>query len=109
MQAHNNLVYIAGHSRGGTTWLGSLFALHSEVAYVFEPFASQAHPFTGIDTKTIFNNNREYLRGKLHREVEYPSPHFFNMSARLEELEVFVPLVRLHAERVLDRLGENAW
>ncbi len=28
------------------------------VGYLFEPFASQAHPCTGIDTQTIFNGGR---------------------------------------------------
>ena len=72
------LTYIVGHSRGGTTWLGALVACHPAVRYLFEPFASQAHPCTGIDTQTIFNGGRFIHRRKLGRPVaDIPVPRFF--------------------------------
>lgn len=52
------LTYLVGHSRGGTTWLGALIACHPDARYLFEPFASQAHPCTGIDMQTVFNGGR---------------------------------------------------
>lgn len=72
------LTYLVGHSRGGTTWLGALLALHPGVRYLFEPFASQAHPCTGIDMQTVFNGGRFIHRGKVGRPVaDIPIPKFF--------------------------------
>jgi hypothetical protein len=72
------LTYLVGHSRGGTTWLGALVACHPAVRYLFEPFASQAHPCTGIDTQTIFNGGRFIHRRKVGRPVaDIPVPRFF--------------------------------
>jgi len=72
------LTYVVGHARGGTTWLGELIACHGEVRYVFEPFASQAHPCTGIDMQTVFNGGRfihPEKRGR--RAADLPVPRFF--------------------------------
>jgi hypothetical protein len=75
---YGRLTYVVGHSRGGTTWLGELLACHSAVRYLFEPFASQAHPCTGIDMQTVFNGGRFILRGKVGRPVaDIPIPQFF--------------------------------
>lgn len=65
----HSLTYVVGHSRGGTTWLGELVGCHSAVRYIFEPFASQAHPCTGIDMQTVFNGGRFILRGKIGAPV----------------------------------------
>lgn len=98
------LFYVAGHSRGGTTWLGSLLKLHPDVQYVFEPFASQAHAFTGFDTQTIFNNHRTYVENKLEPKTEYISPHFFNMSSDIPELEPYRLPLQMHQERLIERM-----
>jgi hypothetical protein len=75
---YGRLTYVVGHSRGGTTWLGELLACHSAVRYLFEPFASQAHPCTGIDMQTVFNGGRFIHRGKIGRAVaDIPIPRFF--------------------------------
>lgn len=72
------LSYVVGHSRGGTTWLGALLGCHPGVRYVFEPFASQAHPCTGIDMQTVFNGGRLIHRSKRGRPVpDVPIPRFF--------------------------------
>jgi hypothetical protein len=72
------LTYIIGHSRGGTTWLGELLGSHPEVRYIFEPFASQAHPCTGIDMQTVFNGGRFILHRKRGRPVpDILVPRFF--------------------------------
>jgi hypothetical protein len=71
------LTYLVGHSRGGTTWLGELIACHPGVHYLFEPFASQAHPCTGIDMQTVFNGGRFIHRNKIGRAVaDIPIPTF---------------------------------
>jgi hypothetical protein len=75
--AWGRLTYIVGHSRGGTTWLGKLVACHPAVRYLFEPFASQAHPCTGIDMQTVFNGGRFIHRNKVGRAVaDIPIPRF---------------------------------
>jgi hypothetical protein len=72
------LTYVVGHARGGTTWLGELLACHGEVRYVFEPFASQAHPCTGIDMQTVFNGGRFIHPDKRgRRTADLPVPRFF--------------------------------
>jgi hypothetical protein len=76
------LTYVVGHSRGGTTWLGELLACHPAVRYLFEPFASQAHPCTGIDMQTVFNGGRFIHRAKRGRPVaDIPIPRFFRTAA----------------------------
>lgn len=98
------LIYVVGHSRGGTTWLGSLLSLHPELRYIFEPFASQAHPYTGIDTQALFNNNRLFQKEKRSTETEYISPSFFNMIEDNPALEPYVPLVQIHQARLVEKL-----
>lgn len=72
------LTYVVGHSRGGTTWLGELLACHQEARYLFEPFASQAHPCTGIDMQTVFNGGRFIRRAKRGAPVaDVPVRRFF--------------------------------
>ena len=72
------LTYIVGHSRGGTTWLGQLFACHPDTRYLFEPFASQAYPCTGIDTQTVFNGGRFIrLRKAGYSVADIPVKRFF--------------------------------
>ena len=72
------LTYVVGHARGGTTWLGELLGCHPDVRYIFEPFASQAHPCTGIDMQTVFNGGRFIHHRKRGRSVpDIPVPRFF--------------------------------
>jgi len=72
------LTYVVGHSRGGTTWLGELLACHPATRYLFEPFASQAHPCTGIDMQTVFNGGRFIRRAKRGAPVaDVPVRRFF--------------------------------
>jgi hypothetical protein len=91
------LTYVVGHSRGGTTWLGELLACHGEVRYVFEPFASQAHPCTGIDMQTVFNGGRFIHPAKRGSRVpDLPVPRFF----RGPDDPGAVPLARLAAQHL---------
>ena len=73
------LIYLCGHSRGGTTWLGEKIYKNFDVDYIFEPFASQAHPYTGYDTQSLFNNRRFYRKNKKGKLLlENISESFFN-------------------------------
>lgn len=98
------LTYVVGHSRGGTTWLGELLACHSAVRYLFEPFASQAHPCTGIDMQTVFNGGRFIHRGKRGRPVaDIPIPTFFRGPAGDSVSERLATLAATHLAEVAVR------
>ena len=95
------LTYIVGHSRGGTTWLGEIFACHAGVRYIFEPFSSQAHPCTGIDTQTVFNGGRFIHRGKLGRAVaDIPIPRFFREPEADPTNDLWAALAAAHLRAV---------
>jgi hypothetical protein len=97
------LTYVVGHSRGGTTWLGELIACHPGVRYLFEPFASQAHPCTGIDTQTIFNGGRHIRKRKLGLPVaDIPVPRFFREPTSEPNGDLLSRLAATH-------LSEVAW
>ena len=38
------LVLVAGHPRGGTTWLGALIGAATDAPYIFEPLTHRRHP-----------------------------------------------------------------
>ena len=98
------LTYIVGHSRGGTTWLGELFACHPGVRYLFEPFASQAHPCTGIDTQTIFNGGRFIHRRKVGRPVaDIPVTRFFRAPQADQAGDLLAELAATHLAEVARR------
>jgi hypothetical protein len=98
------LTYIVGHSRGGTTWLGELVALHPGVRYLFEPFASQAHPCTGIDMQTVFNGGRFIHHRKLGRPVaDIPIPRFFRNAAADPTGRQLAALAATHLSEVARR------
>ncbi len=98
------LTYIVGHSRGGTTWLGELVACHRGVRYLFEPFASQAHPCTGIDMQTVFNGGRFMHRAKLGRPVaDIPIPRFFRDPAADPSGGLLADLAARHLSAVARR------
>jgi len=98
------LTYVVGHSRGGTTWLGELLACHPAVRYLFEPFASQAHPCTGIDMQTVFNGGRFIHRGKRGRPVaDIPIPTFFRGPAGDPASELLATLAATHLVEVAGR------
>ncbi|MFO0906596.1 MAG: sulfotransferase [Pirellulales bacterium] len=93
------LTYVVGHSRGGTTWLGELIACHRDLRYIFEPFASQAHPYTGVDTQTLFNGGRfirRQKRGAAHADL--PVPQFFREPQT--EQDPFAELTQMHLARL---------
>jgi hypothetical protein len=95
------LTYVVGHSRGGTTWLGELLGCHPAVRYVFEPFASQAHPCTGIDMQTVFNGGRFILHRKRGRPVpDIPVPRFFRTATDDPIDRRLGQLAALHVEAV---------
>lgn len=95
------LTYVVGHSRGGTTWLGELLGCHPAVRYVFEPFASQAHPCTGIDMQTVFNGGRFILHRKRGRPVpDIPVPRFFRTGADDPTDRRLGQLAAMHVEAV---------
>lgn len=96
-----SLTYVVGHSRGGTTWLGELVACHPRVRYVFEPFASQAHPCTGIDMQTVFNGGRFILHRKRGRPVpDIPVPRFFRAVTDDPTARRLGQLAALHVDTV---------
>lgn len=98
------LTYVVGHSRGGTTWLGELLACHPAVRYLFEPFASQAHPCTGIDMQTVFNGGRFIHRGKRGRAVaDIPIPTFFRGPVGDPAPELLATLAATHLVEVAGR------
>jgi len=98
------LTYIVGHSRGGTTWLGELIACHPAVRYLFEPFASQAHPCTGIDMQTVFNGGRFIHHRKLGRPVaDIPIPRFFRDAAADPTARLLAGLAATHLSEVARR------
>jgi hypothetical protein len=41
------LIFVTGHGRGGTTWLGDLLSLAENSGYIFEPLTHKRHPKTG--------------------------------------------------------------
>ena len=95
------LTYVVGHSRGGTTWLGELLGCHPGCRYIFEPFASQAHPCTGIDMQTVFNGGRFIHRGKRGRPVpDIPLPQFFRKAAAEPATDRLSRLAAMHVEEV---------
>lgn len=95
------LTYVVGHSRGGTTWLGELLGCHPAVRYVFEPFASQAHPCTGIDMQTVFNGGRFILHRKRGRPVpDIPVPRFFRTGTDDPTDRRLGQLAAMHVEAV---------
>ena len=95
------LTYVVGHSRGGTTWLGELLGCHPAVRYVFEPFASQAHPCTGIDMQTVFNGGRFILHRKRGRPVpDIPVPRFFRTATDDPTDRRLGQLAALHVEAI---------
>jgi hypothetical protein len=95
------LTYVVGHSRGGTTWLGELLGCHPAVRYVFEPFASQAHPCTGIDMQTVFNGGRFILHRKRGRPVaDIPVPRFFRTAIDDPTDRRLGQLAAMHVEAV---------
>lgn len=96
-----SLVYVVGHSRGGTTWLGSLLRQHPAVRYIFEPFASQAQPYTGFETQSLFNNTRRYQQDKQEPRFEHPSPRFFNMDPDEPALSTYRNTAREHLRRLV--------
>ena len=96
------LTYLAGHSRGGTTWLGELLACHGKARYLFEPFASQAHPCTGIDTQTIFNGGRFIRLQKRGSSLpDIPLPRFFREAPVAHQPDPFGELARQHLDRLV--------
>lgn len=98
------LTYIVGHSRGGTTWLGELVACHPAVRYLFEPFASQAYPCTGIDMQTVFNGGRFIHHRKLGRPVaDIPIPGFFRDAAADPSGGLLASLAATHLSEVARR------
>ena len=98
------LTYVVGHSRGGTTWLGELLACHPHVRYLFEPFASQANPCTGIDTQTVFNGGRFIHHRKLGRPVaDIPIPRFFRYPAADAAGDLLATLAATHLAQVAQR------
>jgi hypothetical protein len=98
------LTYIVGHSRGGTTWLGELLACHRGLRYLFEPFASQAHPCTGIDMQTVFNGGRFIHHRKLGRPVaDIPVPRFFRDAAADPTGRLLATLAATHLSEVARR------
>jgi len=102
--AWSRLSYVAGHSRGGTTWLGELISLHPSLNYIFEPFASDAHSFTGYDTRTLLANGRVFRPLKRPpTRVENPSPSFLNMDPDSPHLEAYRVLVRSHLRLLADK------
>jgi len=95
------LTYVVGHSRGGTTWLGELLGSHPEVRYIFEPFASQAHPCTGIDMQTVFNGGRFILHRKRGRPVpDIPVPRFFRTATDDPTDHRLGQLAAMHVEAI---------
>lgn len=95
------LTYVVGHSRGGTTWLGELLGCHPAVRYVFEPFASQAHPCTGIDMQTVFNGGRFILHRKRGRPVpDIPVPRFFRTATDDPTDHRLGQLAAMHVEAI---------
>ena len=100
--SYNTLTYLAGHSRGGTTWLAELLACQSDVRYLFEPFASQAHPCTGIDTQTIFNGGR-FIRVQKQGALlpDIPLPRFFREAPVPQQPDPFGDLARQHLGRLV--------
>lgn len=95
------LTYVVGHSRGGTTWLGELLGCHPDVRYIFEPFASQAHPCTGIDTQTVFNGGRFIVKEKRGAPVpDIPMPGFFHAASCEPRSERLARLASMHVEAV---------
>lgn len=101
---YGRLTYLVGHSRGGTTWLGELLARHSAVRYLFEPFASQAHPCTGIDMQTVFNGGRFIHRDKRGRPVaDIPIPRFFRDAADDPTAGLLAALADTHLAAVARR------
>lgn len=100
-QPHGRLTFIVGHARGGTSWLGALVACHGGVRYLFEPFASQAHPCTGIDTQTVFNGGRFIHRNKVGRPVaDIPIPRFFRAAAVDRGSRLLATLAATHLAEV---------
>ncbi len=98
------LTYVVGHSRGGTTWLGELLACHQGVRYLFEPFASQAHPCTGIDMQTVFNGGRFIHHRKLGRPTaDIPIPRFFRHEAADPFSRLLATLAATHLSEVARR------
>jgi hypothetical protein len=100
---YRDLLYVVGHSRGGTTWLGELISLHPDVGYIFEPFASQCHYFTGFDTQTLFNNAR-YIRLDKRGPLlpDHPSSFFFNMEPEAPGLRRYRDLAKMHVRRLVE-------
>jgi hypothetical protein len=97
----STLTYVVGHSRGGTTWLGELLGCHPACRYIFEPFASQAHPCTGIDMQTVFNGGRFILHDKRGRpEPDLPIPRFFRTAAEDPASARLSRLASMHVEEV---------
>jgi hypothetical protein len=98
---YRTLTYVVGHSRGGTTWLGELLGCHPASRSIFEPFASQAHPCTGIDMQTVFNGGRFILRGKRGRPVpDIPIPRFFRTAAVDPSADRLSRLAAMHVEEL---------
>ena len=101
---YGRLTYLVGHSRGGTTWLGELVACHPGVRYLFEPFASQAHPCTGIDMQTVFNGGRFIHRDKRGCPVaDIPIPRFFRDAADDPTAGLLATLAATHLGAVVRR------
>ncbi len=95
------LTYVVGHSRGGTTWLGEVLGCHPAVRYVFEPFASQAHPCTGIDMQTVFNGGRFILHRKRGRLVpDIPVPRFFRAATDDPTDRRLAQLAAMHVDAI---------
>lgn len=100
---YNNLIYLTGHCRGGTTWLGKLLSMHPDTHYIFEPFISTMHPYTGIDTFHLFSNGRCYKHLKQGNPIFEQFTHTFFPEPDDKDLDDFKDLVKLHLNRLIEK------
>ncbi|HMQ48235.1 MAG TPA: sulfotransferase [Saprospiraceae bacterium] len=103
---YEQIIYIFGHSRGGTSLIGDILSRREDANYLFEPFASQAHEYTGFDTQTLFNNGRFLrLNKKGERTVENISP-FFEFSTDLDPTTAqYIDIPKAHIKRLIQIKG----
>lgn len=103
---YERLIYIFGHSRGGTSLIGDILSHSADANYLFEPFASQAHEYTGFDTQTLFNNGRFLrLNKKGEKKLENVSP-FFEFSTDLDPRSAqFAAIPKAHIDRLIQLKG----
>lgn len=55
------IVFVTGHRRGGTTWLGRVLSLAKNSGYIFEPLTQTRHPRT-----SQFESLRRFHQSKQH-------------------------------------------